>query len=161
MVNSEYCNMANDMRNCYLLHDGTFDENVSYSSGVFYSKDSQDITMFRKGELCYEVVTCINCYKTIFSQNCEDCMEVSFSFGLRGCNNCFGCVNLNKKSYHIWNVPYTKEEYEEKIKSFRLNSHKNIIILKEEAHKFWKKFPKKYYFGVQNVNVTGDYLRAF
>lgn len=23
---------------------------------------------------------------------------------------------------------------------------------------FWKKFPKKYYFGVQNKNVSGDYL---
>ena len=58
--------MANDMRNCYLLHDGTFDENVSYGSGAFYDKDSQDITMARKCELCYEIVTCINCYQTLF-----------------------------------------------------------------------------------------------
>jgi hypothetical protein len=57
MINSEYCNMANDMKNCYLLHDGTFDENVSYGSGGFYCKDSQDITMARKCELCYEVIT--------------------------------------------------------------------------------------------------------
>jgi len=25
MINSAYCNMANNMKNCYLLHDGTFD----------------------------------------------------------------------------------------------------------------------------------------
>jgi hypothetical protein len=158
MINSQYCNMANDMRNCYLLHDGTFDENVSYGSGVFHSKDSLDITMARKCELCYGVVTCINCYQTVFSQNCEDCVDVSFSYGLRGCNNCFGCVNLHKKSYHIWNEPYTKEEYEKKLKSFGMDSHKNIVVLKEKAYEFWKKFPKKYYFGVQNLNVTGDYL---
>jgi len=158
MVNSEYCNMSNDMRNCYLLHDGTFDENVSYGSGVFFSKDSQDITMARKCELSYELVTCINCYQTIFSQNCQDCVNVSFSFGLRGCNNCFGCVNLHGKNYHIWNILYSREEYEEKIKSFGLDSYKNVISFKEQAHEFWQKFPKKYYFGVQNVRVTGDYL---
>lgn len=158
MINSPYCNMANDMKNCYLLHDGTYDENVSYGSGAFYDKDSQDISMVRKCELCYEIVTCINCYRTLFSQNCEDCVEVQFSYGLRGCNNCFGCVNLNKKSYHIWNVPYTKEEYENKLKSFKLDSHKSINSLKEQAHQFWKNFPKKYYFGVQNLNITGDYL---
>jgi hypothetical protein len=158
MINSPYCNMANDMRNCYLLHDGTFDENVSYGSGAFYDKDSQDITMARKCELCYEVVTCINCYQTTFSQNCEDCIGVYFSYGLRGCNNCFGCVNLHKKSYHIWNVPYSKEEYIRKLKSFELDSHKNIFALRDKAKEFWKKFPKKYYFGVQNLNVTGDYL---
>lgn len=158
MVNSQYCNMANDMKNCYLLHDGTFDENVSYGSGVFYSKDSQDVTMVRKCELCYEIVTCINCYQTAFSQNCEDCVDVYFSFGLRGCNNCFGCVNLHKKSYHIFNEPYSKEEYFEKLKSFNLDSHQSITLLKEKAKEFWKKFPKKYYFGVQNLNVTGDYI---
>jgi hypothetical protein len=158
MINSQYCNMANDMKNCYLLHDGTFDENVSYGSGVFYSKDSQDITMTRKGELCYETVTCINCYQTTFSQQCEDCIDVHFSFGLRGCNNCLACVNLHRKNYCIFNEQYSKEEYEEKLKSFKLNSYKNTVLMREKAREFWKKFPKKYYFGVQNVNVTGDYL---
>ncbi|MDD5721402.1 MAG: hypothetical protein PHT16_03075 [Candidatus Pacebacteria bacterium] len=158
MINSQYCNMANDMKNCYLLHDGTFDEDISYGSGVFHSKDSQDITMVDRVELSYETVTSVNCYRTFFSQNCEDCVEVYFSYSLRGCNNCFGCVNLHKKSYHIWNAPYTKEEYEEKLKSFGLDSYKNISALKEKAKKFWKKFPKKYYFGVQNSNVTGDYI---
>jgi len=158
MINAQYCNMANDMRNCYLLHDGTFDENVSYGSGAFYTKDSLDVTMVRKCELCYEIVTCINCYRTIFSQNCEDCVDVSFSHGLRGCNDCFGCVNLHKKSFHIWNVPYTKEEYEKKIKSFKLDSYEKTISIQKEAREFWKKFPKKYYFGVQNLKVTGDYI---
>jgi hypothetical protein len=140
------------------LHDGTYDETVSYGSGAFYDKDSQDITMARKCELCYELVTCINCYQTFFSQNCIDCVEVYFSYGLRGCNNCFGCVNLHGKSYHIWNEPYAKEEYQKKLKSFGLDSYKNISLLKNKAHEFWKKFPKRYYFGVQNLNATGDYL---
>jgi hypothetical protein len=157
-VNSPYCNMADNMRNCYLLHDGNFDENVSYGSGAFYSNDSEDITMARKCELCYEVVTCINCYRTVFSEKCEDCVDVVFSHGLRGCNNCLGCVNLHQKNYYIFNEPYAKEEYEEKIKSFNLHSYKNFTKMKEEAQNFWEKFPQKYFFGVHNVNVTGDYL---
>ncbi|MEX2028900.1 MAG: hypothetical protein WD963_00245 [Candidatus Paceibacterota bacterium] len=157
-INSSYCNMTNDMRNCYLIHDGTYDENVSYGSGVFHSKDSMDVTMVRKCELCYEIITCINCYQTFFSQNCEDCVDVYFSFGLKGCNNCFGCVNLHKQSYCIFNEQYTKEKYEEKLKSFELHSYKNILAMKEKAYKFWLEFPKKYYFGVQNFNTTGDYI---
>jgi hypothetical protein len=157
-INSPYCNMADNMRNCYLLHDGNFDENVSYGSGAFYCTDSKDITMARKCELCYEVVTCINCYRTVFSEKCEDCVDVAFSYGLRGCNNCFGCVNLHQKNYYIFNEPYTKEEYEEKMKSFKLDSYQNFKMMKEKAINFWEKFPQKYFFGVQNVNVTGDYL---
>ncbi len=157
-INSPYCNMTNDFKNCYLVHDGTFSENVSYGSGVFSCKESQDLTMTRKCELCYELVTCINCYQTFFSQNCVDCVDVYFSHSLRNCNNCFGCTNLAGKSYCIFNEQYTKEEYEKKLKSFNLDSQKNIISLKEKIHDFWKKFPKKYYFGVRNVNVSGDYL---
>jgi hypothetical protein len=157
-VNSPYCNMTNDLKNCYLAHDGTFSENVSYGSGVFFCKESQDLTMTRKCELCYELVTCINCYQTFFSQNCIDCVDVYFSHSLRNCNNCFSCTNLVGKSYCIFNEQYTKEEYEEKLKSFGLGSHKNIILLKNKAYEFWKEFPKKYYFGVRNINVSGDYL---
>ncbi len=158
MINSPHCNLANDMKNCYLLHDGTFDENVSYGSGVFYTKDSLDLTLARKCELCYEIVNCINCYQTLFSQDCKDCVEVYFSHNLKGCNNCFGCVNLHKKSYCIFNEQYTKKDYEEKIKSLRLNSHKNICLLKDKTSQFWKEFPKKYYHGIQNSNISGDYI---
>jgi hypothetical protein len=158
MINSEYCNMANNMKNCYLVHDGTYSENVMYGSGAFYVKDSMDITRNRKCELCYETVSCINCYQTIFSRNCEDCVNVSFSDNLHGCNNCFGCVNLIKKKYCIFNEQYTKEEYEKKIKSLDLSSYKNILTQKEKAHEFWKKFPKKYYFGIKNLNVSGNNL---
>ena len=28
MINSPYCNMTNNMKNCYLVHDGTYDENI-------------------------------------------------------------------------------------------------------------------------------------
>lgn len=158
MVNSPYCNMANNMKNCFFVYDGTFAEDVSYSSGVFHSKNSMDITMARKAELCYETVTTINCYKTIFSQNCEDCVDVACSHGLRGCNNCFGCVNLHKKSYYIFNVPYTKDEYEKKIKSLALDSYKNVVAMRKKTQEFWKMFPKRFMFGVQNVNITGDYM---
>ena len=98
--------------------------------------------MARKCELCYEIITCINCYQTLFSQNCEDCVGVYFSYGLRGCNNCFGCVNLHKSSYYIFNKPYSKEEYETKLKSFRVDSYKNITSLKMKRTNSGKSFPK-------------------
>ena len=158
MINSPYCNMANDMKNCYLVHDGTFNEDVSYGSGVFHSKDSQDISLVRKAELSYELTACINCYHCAFSEQCQDSVDVYFSHGLRGCSNCFGCIDLRGKNYYIFNEPYTKKEYEEKIRFFGLDSHKNILSWKQKAEQFFLQYPRKYYFGMQNTNFTGDFI---
>jgi Zn ribbon nucleic-acid-binding protein len=158
LKNSQYCNMADNLKNCYFLYDGNFDENISYASGVYHSKDSLDLTMARKCELCYESITCVNCYKITHCQQCEDCMNVYFSFGLKGCNNCVGCVNLRQKSYCVFNKQYTKEEYEKYLSSLDLSSYKAIERFKETVINFWKKFPKKFMFGLQNLNVSGDYL---
>lgn len=80
-----------------------------------------------------------------FSKNCNDCI------------NCFGCVNLRKKNYYIWNVPYTKEEYFKKLEEFNLNSRKSLKQWRKKAEAFWATYPRKYYLGdSMNINVSGD-----
>ena len=53
---------------------------------------------------------------TKFSEDCSNCQDVFASKNCSNCQNCVGCVNLKNKNYHIFNQPYSKEEYSTKIK---------------------------------------------
>jgi len=158
LINSPYCNMVDNLKNCYFLHYSNFDEDVYYGSGVFGTKDSCDITMVRASELCYESVNCVKCYQILYSQDCENSSDIYLSKNLRGCSNCFGCVNLQNKSYHIFNEPQTKEEYERKVKEFKLSSFQKQKEIAEKAKEFWACFPNKYAHGSHNISVSGDYI---
>jgi hypothetical protein len=75
-----------------------------------------------------------------------------------GCSNCFGCIGLRNKNYYIFNKPYTKEEYQEKIKEFNLGSFSGVEDIKKRFEEFALKFPRRNFHGIKNVNSSGDYL---
>jgi len=158
MLNSDYSDNAGSLKNCYLIFEAGFSEDCAYGNSIEYSKDSYDNSYVDKVELCYQGFKLANCYKTFFSFCCEDCQEVIFSHNCIGCSNCFGCTNLRHKKYHIFNKPYTKEEYFKKLEEFDLGSHKSIFFLKEQTGKHHLKYPNKFMHGRKNVNVTGEYI---
>ena len=158
MINSDYCNNANDLKDCYLVFGANYDENCLYGNGVNTTKDSMEISHVQKCELCYECLMCVQCYKTFFSIDCENCHNVYFSKKCVNCSYCFGCVNLRNKEYCIFNKQYTKEEYLNQFKKFQLNSRSILIKTKKEVNDFWLNFPNKYRHGSHNNNVSGDYL---
>ncbi len=156
MINSDYCNEAGRLRNAYLCFDSDFVENSAYLVKATYMKDSFDSHEVIEDELCYEDVMVYKSYRTFYSLDCESCVDVWFSKGLRGCTNCFGCVNLRGKSYYFFNEPLSKEEYEKKVSELNLESHEAITKLRVKVLEFWQKFPVKYYHGIRNVNCTGE-----
>jgi len=157
IVNSEYINHAGSCRDCYLLFNADFCENVLYSATGTHSRDTMDVLFFNRMELCYEVVDG-NGTGICYSENCDECLNVYFSKDCVGCSNCFGCVGLRKKQYCMWNEQLTKEDYEKRFTGYELHKHSSISTLRKRAYEFWLTFPVKYYHGRQNVNVTGDYL---
>ncbi|MFA7192339.1 MAG: hypothetical protein WC089_03520 [Candidatus Paceibacterota bacterium] len=156
MIDSDYCNEAGRLRNAYLCFDSDFVENSAYLVKATNIKDSFDSHEIIEDELCYEGVMVYKSYKIFYSLDCESCVDVWFSKGLRGCTNCFGCVNLRNKSYYFFNEPLSKEEYEAKMKELNLDSHESIQQLRTAVLEFWQKFPVKYYHGIKNVNCTGE-----
>ena len=157
-VNSPYVNNMTDPKNCYLVFNAGYVEDSMYGHGVDSSKWCVDISHISKCENCYEGFLLTSCANSIFSSQCENSFNMMFSKNCSGCQDCFGCVNLRKKSYCIWNVQYTREEYAEKIKSFQLDSYVNLQKMKQQAEEFWMKFPNKYLEGFQNTNVSGNYI---
>lgn len=159
MVNSEYCNGASYLRNCYLTFWADYCENITHSSIIFQLKDSSDCLRARESELCYQSIGINKCYRTYFSEECDACTDVWFSRNCYNCTNCIGCANLRGASYCIFNEKYSKEEYAEKIKELGLDSWEKLEDLKVKALAFWLTKPYRSYTGNSlNLNVTGEYV---
>lgn len=158
-VNSDYCNQASYLKNCYLCFNGNTSENCLYCVGFIGNlKDTIDVYAAVATELCYEGYQLGYDFECFFCSDVAYCRNVWFSRDCVDCNDCFGCVNLRHKKYCIWNEQYTKEEYEKKIKTLNYGSHAAIQEIKDKLNELYLRLPHKYYHGLQNKNVTGDYI---
>ncbi|MCR4328225.1 MAG: hypothetical protein NUV53_01775 [Patescibacteria group bacterium] len=158
LVHSEYCNAVSDLKNCYLLFMADRAENCAYFNSCSIAKDCLDLTFSNNNELCYDGLNITKCYRTIFSEDCSECHDVYFSKDLVGCSDCFGCIGLRKKQFHIFNQPYAKEEYQKKIKEFDFGSYVRMCEYRSQADAHFLKFPRKNFHGIKAYNSSGDYL---
>jgi len=155
-TNCEYANHVGEIKNGYLLAASWGSENVAYGSRVNFCKDSQDVFGVFYSELCYELIASTKCYRTHFSQNCEACTDSFFLFDCKGCTNCVGCINLRNKSYHIFNQPYSKEEYAKKLAELKLDTASGIAATKRQFEALKQQQPHRYASLLNCQNVTGD-----
>jgi len=156
MVNSDYANHSVDCRNCHLIFASFTNENVSYSNGIFESKDSLDLYKVGKSEQCYEDVLCNSLFNTHFSYDSEESINSSFLTSCLNLQDCLGCMNLRHKRYSIFNKQYTKEEYEKKRILYDFGSYKVLEKFKEEYKNFLKNQFRRFAFIYKSKNVTGD-----
>jgi hypothetical protein len=156
-VNSEYSNYIDGNKNCYLVFGCGMNENLRFSNKVHFSKDAQDLMTSSRDELCFDLVNCHKCFHLVSSENCIECVNSYFLYNCKNCQECIGCSNLINKSFCIFNVQLTKDEYLKKVKSFNLLSYKN---LKEVEKKFKleikNKTIRKFANIVRSINCTGD-----
>ncbi len=158
MINSEYCNAAATLKNCYLCFKADKSEDCAYLNTIEKMKDCFDMAYSNFDELCYEGVTINKGFQNFFSINCDECHAVWFSEDLVGCSNCVGCVGLRKKNYCIFNVQYSKEEYEAKLNEFDFGSFDFVKQFRARAYREMLKFPRRQFHGRNNLNSSGDYL---
>lgn len=158
VVNSEYGNHNADMKNCYLTYASYNNENLSYSYGGNNCKDSYDLYVGGKVEQGYEMTFVGTSNKCSFCFNCGDCLDSHFLYTSENLTNCLGCVNLKKKSYHIFNQPYTKEDYKKKLQELDLGSYKNLEAFKKQYHEFMKDYPCRYATIINSQDSTGDLM---
>jgi hypothetical protein len=113
--NSEYCNRCNYNKNCYLTFMTSYSQDSMYGTFIQRSNDCLDCTVAFECENCYDCYSVDNCVGVLHSHNCHDCSLSSYLDFCRGCSYCFACHNLHNQQYCIFNQPYAKEEYFEKI----------------------------------------------
>ncbi len=158
MINSPYCNGAGRLKNAYLVFYADVVEDSYYCDTVSFIKNCFDCYMTHKSEHCFECVNIRKCYRAFYSIDSEDSYDIYFSKNLVGCSNCFGCTNLRKKQYCIYNEQYLKEDYEQKINELLLEALNDIEAVKQKIKESSLQFPQKYMHGKQNIEVTGDYV---
>lgn len=159
-IDSTYANYILDSKNVYLGFSVLKNcENVYYSSNINNSKQIVDSYNLNDSELVYEGMGFVKNYNTQYSYWSSSCINCNFILNCNNCQDCFGCVNLNNKRYYIWNVQYTKEQYEEKMKELDMGSHLFIESFKKEFWKFSLHFPRKYAIIINSQNSSGDELR--
>ena len=154
--NCEYSNGDVRCKDCTLTFDCFESINCYNSQVALLSRDSIDIDNTTNADHCYDSFGSNNLYNTKFVYFSNDCIDSSFLFNCVGCSNCFGCVNLRNQKYCLWNIQYTKKEYEEKIKELDLGSHQNIIKIREIFMDLYHKTPKRFALITNSSNVTGN-----
>ena len=158
LVNSDYANTAGDLKNCYLCFDGAGNEDSMYCITSGKMKHCIDCYQSGRSELCYENFSIAECYKSFFGNNNSGSRNIWFSKSCTDCSDCLGCINLKHKKYHIFNQPYSREEYEKKLKEFNLGSYSSLLKVKAQAEEFFLRNPEKSMTGAQNLNATGEYV---
>ena len=66
------------------------------------------------------------------------------------------CSNLKNKEFYIKNKKVSQDEYKKALEF--LKSYSDLEAAKKMFEEIKLKYPQKYIHGVQNENVTGDYL---
>ncbi len=158
-INSEYLNISADSKDCYMIIESSSNENCVHCYWIQVCKDLVDVSFSHQTQLSYESDDCYNCYKLFYSKGCHDSRESYFMLDCKNCSNCIGCVNLRSKQYHIFNQPFSKEEYENFLKSAHLDTHSGVQKLREEFEKFMAMQPRKFAENVNATNSTGNYIK--
>ena len=158
MVNSPYAFNATALKNSYLVVNSSYSEDCMYGNAVDYCKDCVDNSHIQETERCYECFWLRKCYQCYFTIMSADSRNLWFSRDCLGCNDCFGCVNLRKASYCIFNKQYTKEEYQKEIEKMQLDTNSGLDEARKKSRTFWKSQITKHQQGVRNLNSTGSYV---
>jgi hypothetical protein len=157
--NSDYCNCASQVKNCYLVFSSNQNEDCFYGAWVNQSKNCVDCLNIEKCEQCFEVVGCRECYAVRYSRDCINCSDSIFLRDCQGCRNCFGCTNQVQKQYVVFNRQKTKREYEDFLKQVNTGSNREMRAAREKIDSLLGDPIVKSYHGANIENSSGDYLR--
>ncbi len=158
MVDSDYCNAASYLKNCYLCFRITGGEDSAYLNIITDGRNSLDCTSLYHSEFCYDSILVNKSYRVFYSANCDGCQDVWFSKDLAGCSSCIGCINLRNKQYCIFNEQYTKEDYKKFFEALDLGTIKSVEDFNLKTEKFMLTQPRKNFSGRRNSNVDSEYI---
>ncbi|MCH2188379.1 hypothetical protein MK079_00950 [Candidatus Gracilibacteria bacterium] len=111
---SDYSNYMGQGKNCYLVFNSDKNTDCLYCSGLINSQQYVDCLYTSDSSESYDLVDCINCYACQHLVNCTDC------------SYCFGSSNLHRKSYYIFNKPYSKKQYFQQLENLGICNHSDI-----------------------------------
>ena len=79
-VNSNYCNLVIEQKNCYLVTAGWPSEDCMYINRGDRNKNSLDLYICGRNEFCYDNVYCEDSYKLFYSHTSKYCNDCYFIY---------------------------------------------------------------------------------
>ncbi len=146
LENSEYSDNCSNLKNCYLCFNGSDCEDCLYSTDIWNCSRIVDWLSMVNCEESYELLDARDCYATHFSYDVNACRNSYFLRDCYGCQNCYGCVDLKNQQYHIYNIPYSEEEY-----GTRLHELLSLPIVKQRTE--YESFVEKSGYSVHTSKV--------
>lgn len=128
ILNSENCigDYILNSKNCFMAFNAEKSQDCAYVyDEILQLKDCVDCTHIQDSEFCYNLMSAYDCYNVDSSWWAVGSRDCEYGFCILQCANCFGCVNLKYKKYHILNKPYSKEEYDKKVREIKDVLRKN------------------------------------
>ena len=134
-VTGDYIHNSKSIKYCFDIINS---ENIAYSQRVLNAKDYYDNQGSFGAELCYEsVAASINSYKNFFTYlDIIGCRECEYSFILKNCSNCFGCVGMTNAKFCIFNKQYEEKEYFEMVG--KIKKHMDDMPYTDEKGRIYK-----------------------
>lgn len=151
-VNSDYTCATDQCKNCFLIANAVNNQDCLYGRDLYDNSDCVDCDHIAGCQLCYQCLNCKKCYNCDYLQDSANSYDCLYGYDLNGCSNCVGCVSLRHKEYYIFNQPYSKEAYFEKLKNL---SQDEILQFFEELE---LKCPRLFAMQLGSENFTGDYV---
>ncbi len=159
-VNSEYTQDFSFAKNCYMVFVAWKVENIMYSYYLIAGKDIMDsLNVMSNSQWLYECIQPEECYRVKNSQFAVSCLDSQFLYDCRNCSNCFMCSGLRNQKYCFKNKQYSKEEYEEIVTSYKLDTWSGVERAQKEFDEFILDTPRRFAHLVHSYNCTGDLLR--
>ncbi len=159
-VNSEFTHACRSCKNCYLTFWSYFSEDSQYADALLFSRHSFDAYVTDNSDHAYEAVHSDRLYRTRYAYFSDDCLDSSFLFNCVGCSDCFGCVNMRKQKYRLFNEQLSKEEYAKEMAYWDLGSYKRLEEAKEKFRSLCLATPRRYAHVLNSQNVKGDVIRS-
>ena len=160
LENCPYMNQAWYSKDSYLCFDMGFCEHNMFCDITYHSDYMVDCLSVRNSGYSYQLVDCNKCNNSIFLQDCTNCNDSYFSYDCNGCNNIAFCSNLRNKSYHLFNKPVSKEEFERIVSDIKSGSHlKWQEYTKVFINKVMTDAIRKENHNLNTENCLGDYLQ--
>lgn len=157
--NCWFSNFAFESKNCYLVFGCVRNEDCLYGHIVWQSEKCMDNLYIYECKWCSNSIDLVGCYDVHYSTECVNCQESYFLHDCQNCQSCFGCTNLRKRSYCLFNEQLTRKAYEKRMAELLpLSTAKvdelNRWLAGEKAGR--AVYPPA--FASQAEEITGDHL---
>lgn len=155
-VRSPNCNYTFECTDSYYSVGSDFLKSCSYNYWGYHNVNCIDCSYCRGCEDCFECLDCKNCYNNCYLQDCENCSNCSYCFDCQSLKDCFACIGIWRKQYHIYNKPYSKEDYYKTLEKLKKKTPEQLYELFSEVKK-----NRPHIFMHENHNIgecNGDYI---